>query len=109
MKDENYLQHIRDAIKAIDGYMDGFDYESFSQDKKTIDAVVYQLAVIGEAANNLGSDFRSKHPSIPWRNMVDMRNFVIHEYFGINPETVWSTVADDLPKLKGLIDDILFA
>ncbi len=76
-------------------------------DEKTVDAVVYQFAIIGEAASNLSQEFRDAHPEIPWRDMTDMRNVLIHEYFGVNPETVWSTVNDDLPKLEAMLDEIL--
>ncbi len=107
MKDKVYLNHIRDAIVAIREYMGDVDYAVFSQNNMMADAVVRQLAIIGEAANNLDPELRAKYPDIPWRNMIDMRNFLIHEYFGVNPETVWSTCKDDLPELEKIVDKIL--
>ena len=107
MKDRVYLKHIRDSVKTIEKYLNGFDYDSFSRDEKTVDAVVRQLAIIGEAANNLDPKLRTKYPDIPWRNMIDMRNFIIHEYFGVNPETVWSTCKDDLSDLEKAVEKIL--
>jgi uncharacterized protein with HEPN domain len=102
-----YLKHIKEAIEAIKSYVGDADFKSFSRDKKTIDAVVYQLAVIGEAASNLSSDFRKTHPEIPWRDMIDMRNVLIHEYFGVIIETVWKTVQKNLPELENMVDEIL--
>ncbi len=102
-----YLKHIKDAIETINSYVVGADYESFCRDRKTVDAVVYQLAIIGEAANSLSQKFRDSHPEIPWRDMIDMRNVLIHEYFGVIVETVWKTVRKNLPELEEILDKIL--
>ena len=102
-KDSAYLQHILEAIKSIEDYLNGFDYETFVKDKKTIDAVVRELEIIGEAANDLSDDFKKKHSEIPFREMADMRNVLIHEYFGVNAKIVWDTCKIDLPKLKEIL------
>jgi len=102
-----YLKHIREAIEKISDYVGDADYASFSQDQKTVDAVVYQIAIIGEAASNLSQEFRDAHPEIPWRDMSDMRNVLIHEYFGVITETVWKTVQKNLPELEAMLDNIL--
>ncbi|MCK6462683.1 MAG: DUF86 domain-containing protein [Candidatus Pacebacteria bacterium] len=108
-RDNVYLQHILEAIESINEYLRGLDYESLLKDKKTIDAVVRELEIIGEAANNLSDDFKKKHPEIPFRDMSDMRNVLIHEYFGVNTKIVWDTCQDDLPKLKEVIKAIIVA
>jgi len=72
-----------------------------------IDAVVRELEIIDEASNNLSDQFRRQHCSVPWRRMKDMRNFLIHEYFGVNTKVVWDTCKDDLAQLKSFIDKIL--
>ena len=72
-----------------------------------VDAVVKELEIIGEAANNLSPEFQQAHPEIPFRDIIDMRNFLIHEYFGINTKTVWDTCKNDLPPLKEIIADII--
>jgi uncharacterized protein with HEPN domain len=72
-----------------------------------VDAVVRELEIIGEASNNLSPDFRPQHPHMLWRRMTDMRNFLIHEYFGRNTKVVWDTCKNDLPSLKGSVAAIL--
>ncbi len=104
MKDDNiYLKHIFEAIGSIDDYIKGIDYELFVKDKKTIDAVVRELEIIGEAANNLSDKFKKDYPGIPFRDIIDMRNILTHEYFGVNKKVVWDTCKEDLPKLKEII------
>ena len=72
-----------------------------------VDAVVRELEVIGEASNNLSEEFREKRPDVFWRRMKDMRNFLIHEYFGVNTKIVWDTCKNDLPILKSFVDKVL--
>jgi len=105
--DRAYLTHIRDAIDTIEEYLEVVSYEEFTSNKMIIDAVVRELEIIGEASNNLSEEFRERHPDIVWRRMKDMRNFLIHEYFGVNIKVVWDTCKEDLPKLSKLINDLL--
>ena len=108
MKDDKvYLRHIIEAIESIEEYLKGFDYESFSQDKKTVDAVVRELQIIGEASGRLRAEFGNKHRDIPLRDIKDMRNVLIHEYFGVNVKIVWDTCRIDLPKLKETVKTAL--
>jgi uncharacterized protein with HEPN domain len=102
-----YLSHIREAIESIEEYLENVTYDKFTSSKMIIDAVIRELEIVGEASNNLGDEFREKHPEILWRKMKNMRNFLIHEYFGVNTKIVWSTCKEDLPKLKKLIKDLL--
>ena len=108
MKEDNiYLRHILEAIESIEEYLKGFNYESFSKDKKTIDAVVRELEIIGEASNNLSEEFRKDNSQIPFRDIIDMRNVLTHEYFGVNTKIVWDTCKIDLPSLKEVIKNVL--
>jgi len=108
MKDDTlYLGHIRDAIEKIDNYIAGASYNQFASNSMMVDAVVRQLEIIGEATNNLSSSFCRKHPDIPFRDIIDMRNVLIHDYAGVNPQIVWDTCQNDLPKLRSCITDIL--
>jgi uncharacterized protein with HEPN domain len=108
MKDDTlYLGHIRDAIDAVESYIKGISYNQFVSNKMMTDAVVRELEIIGEAINNLSKDFRSDHPQIPFRDIIDMRNVLIHEYFGVNTKIVWDTCKKNLPALKPLIQNIL--
>jgi uncharacterized protein with HEPN domain len=101
--DSTYLAHIREAIETIQDYLECLSYEQFESNKMAMDAVVRELEIIGEASNNLSADFRARHPDMLWRRMKDMRNFLIHEYFGVNAKVVWDTCKNDLPSLKGFI------
>ena len=105
--DKVYLSHIRDAIETINGYLRGATYEAFTQNKMMIDAVVRELEIIGEAAGNLSHEFRRKYGHILWRQIKDMRNFLIHDYFGVNTKVVWDTCRQDLSQLKSLVDETL--
>ena len=83
------------------------DYEQFVSNEMMVDAVVRQLEIIGEAANNLSSDFRESHPEIPFRDIIDMRNLLIHNYAEINTKVVWETCKTNLPELKTFVAEVL--
>lgn len=101
MKDDIlYLGHIYDAIETIEQYVGSANYQQFLADKMMIDAVVRELEIIGEATSNLSKHFRSSHPEIPFRDIIDMRNVLIHDYAGVNTLIVWETCKNDLPPLK---------
>jgi uncharacterized protein with HEPN domain len=105
--DRTYLAHIREAIESIEEYLEGIPYEQFTSSKMVIDAVVRELEIIGEASNNLSDEFRRQHTDVLWRRMKDMRNFLIHEYFGVNTKVVWDTCKNDLPQLKSFVEKFL--
>lgn len=94
-----YLTDIKTALNNIKRYTLKLDFIDFAQDQKTIDAVIRNLEIIGEAASHLPSSFKSSHSNIPWRKMIGLRNKVIHEYFGVDLEILWKTIEDDLPLL----------
>lgn len=101
------IKDIVDAINAIQGYTEGMKYKTFVADRKTVDAVIRNLTVIGEAAGHVPDDIVSAYPDIPWRDMRDMRNFVVHEYFGISDKIIWDTVYNNLPPLIPLLKPLL--
>lgn len=105
--DRAYLAHIREAVESIEGYLEGVPYDRFVSNKMLLDAVVRELEIIGEASNNLSDEFRRQHSGVLWRRMKDMRNFLIHEYFGVNTKLVWDTCKNDLPRLKPFIEEVL--
>jgi uncharacterized protein with HEPN domain len=75
------------------------EFDAFQKDTKTIDAVIRNFIIIGEAARHVPDHISSKYPNIPWRVMGDMRNFAVHEYWGVELRTIWKTIQDDLPPL----------
>ena len=105
--DTIYLRHILEAIEKIEHYLLNTTYKSFSANDMMIDAVVRELEIIGEASSKLSKEFKDNHPDVAFRDATDMRNFLIHEYFGVRKEIVWETCKEDLPKVKKLIDDLL--
>jgi uncharacterized protein with HEPN domain len=101
------IQDILDRIRRIERYTAGMTLESFEADERTIDAVVRNLEVIGEAARHVPEDVLLRYPGIPWAEMRGMRNLLIHEYFGVSLPILWHTVRHNLPPLVGNLQQIL--
>lgn len=102
-----YLDDILEAIGKIEKYTEGLNYEQFRQDDKTIDAVVMNFTIIGEAAKQIPEKIRKHYPEIPWKEMAGMRDKLVHGYFGIKYDMLWETVTERLPQLKPLIKKLL--
>jgi len=96
----DYFRDILDGIIEIEAFVKGLDYSNFKTDRKTILAVIRDIEVIGEAAKNISRVIRKKYPEIPWKDIVGMRDKLIHGYFGIDLEILWETIQKDLPQLK---------
>src|SRR5215218_2992372 len=94
------LNDIIVAIEKIGRFTAGMDRQMFLQDDKTIDAVVRNIEVIGEAARQLPADFKQSNAHIPWNLIAGMRNRIVHEYFGLDLEIVWQVIGHDLPELE---------
>ena len=90
---------ITEAIEIVLEYTAEMSFEQFVSDRKTIDAVIRNFIIIGEAASHLPDDLIERHPDLPWREMRDMRNIVVHEYFGVDNRVVWETLQKNLPPL----------
>ncbi len=104
-----YLLHIQESIERIDRYVSGRSKQYLSSSSELQDAVVRRLEIIGEAVSKLPLVFKQKHKQVPWRQVADMRNFLIHEYFGVDLGIVWKTVKEDLPKFKKQVAEIIKA
>ena len=105
--DREFLYDIREAIERIDDYIGEMDYKGFLQDTKTQDAVVRNVEILGEAAKNLSNEFKEKCGGIHWKDIAGMRDKIIHHYFGIKWDIVWSVVKDKLPELKEKIEETI--
>jgi uncharacterized protein with HEPN domain len=103
----DYLDHMRQAIVDAQSFTEGMAQADFEQDKRTQQAVVMSLIVLGEAATKVMDQhptFAEQHAHIPWRGMRGMRNRIAHGYFDINLDVVWDTIQTALPTLKGQLD-----
>lgn len=105
--DALFLHHILDAVVRIEQYVQGLDRESFDENLLVQDGIIRQIMVIGEAAKLLSNELRDKYAHTPWQDIAGMRDKLIHRYFGIDLETVWLTVQDDLPVLESEVTKIL--
>jgi uncharacterized protein with HEPN domain len=103
----DYLDHMRQAITDVQSFTEGMAQADFIQDKRTQQAVVMSLIVLGEAATKVMDQhpaFAQQHQQIQWRSMRGMCNRIAHGYFDINLEVVWDTVQSALPELKSQLD-----
>jgi uncharacterized protein with HEPN domain len=97
----------RDWKFRISDILAAMTYEGFVADRKTVDAVIRNFIIIGEAAVHIPDEICLAHPGIPWPDMRAMRNFVVHEYFGMSDKIVWDTIHVDLSPLPPLLQAIL--
>ena len=101
------LEDMLESALKIKRYTTNLDFDSFLNDEKTIDAVVRNFEIIGEAANRIDPDYRMKNPEIEWKRMRGFRNRIVHDYFGIDYEIVWEIIENDLDDLIKQIESLL--
>jgi len=106
-RDIDFIGDIQEAMELSVLYTKGLTFRKFLEDRKTQDAVVRNLEVMGEATKNLSSSFKAKYPDVPWKTLAGLRDKLIHFYFGIDYKIVWSVVKKELPKLRKQINEIL--
>ena len=109
-KDIDRLYHIEESINHVMNFLEGKTFEEMRDDVMCFHAVVYNIMIIGEAANMLTKEFREEHPEVPWRNIIDMRNVLVHGYYIASPLFIWETYTNDLEPLleqvKGFIKEL---
>lgn len=108
-KDKSFLEHILESIKNIESYTQNINRQDFinKENKMMKAAVIREFEIIGEAVGRLSENIKRENPELPWRDISDMRNKLIHEYFAVNLAVVWGTIQDDLPILKKLVNKIM--
>lgn len=100
------LEDIQGAVEKINRYTEGLSRSEFLSDDKTIDAVVRNLEIIGEAVRQLPDDFKAAHPQIKWFQIAGLRNRIVHDYFGLDLEIIWHILKQDLLKLMDQIQNL---
>ncbi|HHT9124310.1 MAG TPA: HepT-like ribonuclease domain-containing protein [Candidatus Brocadiia bacterium] len=103
----DYIADILNAIKEVEEFTEGMGFEAFLTDKKTINAVIRSLEVLGEAAKRIPEDIRERYLNIPWKRMAGMRDKLIHEYSGVDLEIVWTVIKEELPPIKPHVKKVL--
>ena len=101
------VEDMLDSASKIKKYTSNLTYDDFINDDKTIDAVIRNFEIIGEAANRIDPDFRTMNPEIEWKRIRGFRNRIVHDYFGIDYEIVWSIVENDLDDLIDRLEDFV--
>ena len=101
------LEDMLAAMEKVERYTRGLDQRDFISDECTIDAVVRNLEIIGEAVRRMPEATTGSHPDIPWQKIAGMRNRIVHAYFGVDAEIVWQVVKGSLPTLSRQVSEIL--
>jgi uncharacterized protein with HEPN domain len=105
--DQVFLRHILDEIDFLIRETEGKNFEEFIKDEILKRACSRSLEIIGEAVKNLSPDFKRQHKEIEWKKLSGLRDKMIHGYFGVNWDIVWDVMKNQIPKLKGQIENIL--
>lgn len=103
----DYLNDILEMIEDIGNFTEGISHTELERDKKTLYAVIRCLEVLGEAVKKIPNYIRKEYPEIPWQEIAGMRDRLIHEYFGVDIETIWDTIQEDLSPLKETVTNII--
>lgn len=101
------LDDMLQSAQKIKRYTQDIDYDSFLIDDRTIDAVIRNFEIIGEAANRIDPDFRDSNPEIEWKRIRGFRNRIVYDYFGIDYEIVWNIIETYLDEMIDWLDTII--
>lgn len=106
-RDLLYLADICSAADGVRTFLEGVSRETFLEDKVRQSAVLQKLIVIGEAASRISPELKTRHPGLPWNEMVGLRNIAVHAYFDINWGIVWATAVSDVPQVRESVHRVL--
>jgi uncharacterized protein with HEPN domain len=101
------LRDMIEAAEKIDRYVAGMGQDQFLADEKTVDAVARNLEIIGEAANRLRRTFTAEHGEVEWSSIVGLRHRIVHDYFGLDLDIIWTIVTRDLPSFRAKVQRLL--
>lgn len=102
-----YIEDIQFSMERIAEYTENYTLSLFRNDQKTVDAVIRNFEIIGEASKNISIEIKQKYTHIPWEEMYALRNKITHEYFGVDFEIIWEIATNHLPLNKLEIDKLL--
>jgi len=103
----HFLEDILSAIEKIEMYTKGLNFEKLCENSMAVDAVVRNFEIIGEATKNVPKTVKDKYPDVEWKEAIGFRNVLTHDYFGIDLESVWDTLKNNIPVLKRHIGEVL--
>lgn len=103
----DYFQDILDSINDIQSFTGSIDFDVFQNNRMIRNAVIRSLEIMGEAAKNIPEDIRIQYPDIPWKRISGMRDKLIHGYFGVDYEMVWSVAKERIPEIKPFIEQLI--
>ena len=95
-----YVGHMLDTCDKILGKVQGKSHDDYERDENLRLALAHLVQVVGEAARRVSKEFCDAHPDIPWRQIVGMRHFIVHDYMNVDEERLWDTVTNDIPALR---------
>jgi len=101
-----YLQEVLEGILAINSYTEGLSEDEFIHDQKTLDACIRRFQILGEATKKLPIEWKETEAEIPWKDVANFRNLLVHEYFRIDETLLWNTIKQDLSPLLSACERI---
>ena len=93
-----FLEDIIESLEKIERYIEGMGFDDLANDDKTVDALIRNLEIIGEAVKNIPDSVRIKYPDVEWKEAAALRDVLIHDYFGVDLESLWGTIHKNLPE-----------
>lgn len=106
-RDHQCIEDMWNAAQEILSFTAGMNYDSLKADRRTQAAVLYEIVVIGEAANRLSREFQTKHSEIAWKDIIGMRNILTHQYDKVDSDVVWDVICQDIPEIIALLRPLL--
>ncbi len=102
-----YLEDMLEAVRRVSEYSSGLTRAELVADRKTVDAIVRNLEILGEAAKHVPAEVRSRNPAVDWKRIAGMRDVLAHDYFGIDEDILWDVIANKIPALQAPLEEAL--
>jgi uncharacterized protein with HEPN domain len=102
-----YLEDIRQAARKVESYAHGLALDQLRQDEMRLEAVLFNLQILGEAAKKLPDEIKAKYPAVEWRKITGLRDIIVHAYFSVNLQIIWDIIENKLPTFREQIDTMI--